>query len=97
MFMMEACSYCFPWIFPILFPIIFPMLFWFFFGRTIGWPGPMNRHFGQYDRPSSYQSDSNRTDSGRGTSKAIQILDERLARGDITKEEYLDLKKTLKG
>jgi uncharacterized membrane protein len=96
MHMMEACRYCFPWIFPILFPIIFPMLFWFFFGHRMGWPGPMNRFNGRYDDQARERTNSERIDQGKSTSTAAQILDERLARGEINKEEYLDLKKTLK-
>jgi hypothetical protein len=94
--MMESCPFCFPWIFPILFPIVFPLLFWFFFGKKFGWPGPFNkrpeRDYG-HEREISYSSP--RDSSSETTSKAGKILDERLARGEITKEEYLDLKKTL--
>jgi uncharacterized membrane protein len=57
----------------------------------------MNRFYNRYDGPPQEQTNSEQKNSGNSNSKAAQILDERLARGEITKEEYLDLKKTLKG
>jgi hypothetical protein len=95
--MMESCSYCFPWIFPLLFPIVFPILFWFFFASRFGWPGPFNRPPGFPYGTENEHSRTKSTESGSSTSSAEEILDERLARGEITKEEYLDLKKTLRG
>jgi hypothetical protein len=94
MHMMEACPYCFPWIFPILFPIIFPMLFWFFFGNRFGWPGPFNNG---PQRGVDRRYEDSPEPSNRSTSNAMQILDERLVKGEITKEEYQDLKNALKG
>jgi hypothetical protein len=95
MHMMEGCSYCFPWIFPILIPIVFPMLMYFFFGRRYGWPGPWSNAPGNDYRPGNEARPSAPAEPQPTSTKTSQILDERLARGEISKEEYLELKAML--
>ncbi len=49
-------------------------------------------------RASHYHSGKiGQTPSMGGPSKALEILQERFARGELTKEQYAEMKKTLEG
>jgi uncharacterized membrane protein len=79
-------SYMFPWVFPILFPIIFPMLFFFFFGRGMMSGKKMPFSLGDQEEKSNSSSSDN---------PALERLKMRLVNGEITKEQFEEMKKAI--
>ncbi len=81
----ESGAIWFPWVCPVLFPIVFPMLFMLLFGK---------RMFGMFhgcskDDPGSGVSPAQREDT------PLDKLKMRLASGDITTEQFNEMKKAL--
>ncbi len=70
------------WIFPIIICIIMMFFFFMMFAR------------GGFRPPWSQDSDKNRSES-KGLETAIDILKKRYAKGEITKEEFDQMKKDL--
>ncbi len=84
---MESSSNFFPWVFPILFPIVFPMLFMFFFRK---------RMFGRF-RGRSMDNPDSAMSSAQGDSTPLDKLKMRLANGEITTEQFQEMKKAIEG
>ena len=75
----------FPWIFPILFPICFPIIFMMIFGPfRMGWW----QHPGHYQNQPQQQIETSQK-------TPLEALKMRYANGEITKEEYEQIKRDL--
>ncbi len=82
---MESGATWFPWLCPILFPVVFPMLFMFFFGK---------RMFGMF-RGRSMDDPGSGASSTQGDGTPLDRLKMRLANGEITTEQFHEMKKAL--
>ncbi len=82
---MESGSIWFPWLCPVLFPIVFPMLFMLLFGK---------RMFGMF-RGCSMDDPGSGVSSAHGDDTPLDKLKMRLANGEITTDQFHEMKKAL--
>lgn len=85
MMFMESGSILFPWVCPLLFPIVFPMLFMLLFHK---------RMFGMF-RGSSMDDPGRGVSSAQGGDAPLDKLKMRLASGEITTDQFHEMKKAL--